>query len=219
MTATDLAGNTQDVAGTLTVEPLVNPNAPVVTLLCPTTDGGRVLAGADAPIRFSLEDDDTIERYELWVDGVQHGDPADVLASTFETTALWPVPADAVPGQAFRFEIRAVDVATNVGSATVTLTVPTGTVLSGDQSLDVPFTGQHLTLGAGTYTATVDLEAASLELLPGAVLTTPTLRPLTIMTPGDVVLSCDASVDASARSIHLEFNERFTSSELYTHDF
>ncbi|WP_066818980.1 DUF6878 family protein [Frigidibacter mobilis] len=25
--------------------------------------------------------------------------------------------------------------------------------------------------------------------------------------------------DASARSIHLEFNERFTSSELYTHDF
>ena len=25
--------------------------------------------------------------------------------------------------------------------------------------------------------------------------------------------------DAAARSIHLEFNERFTSSELYTHDF
>ena len=25
--------------------------------------------------------------------------------------------------------------------------------------------------------------------------------------------------DASARTIHLEFNERFTSSELYTHDF
>lgn len=25
--------------------------------------------------------------------------------------------------------------------------------------------------------------------------------------------------DARARSIHLEFNERFTSSELYTHDF
>ena len=26
-------------------------------------------------------------------------------------------------------------------------------------------------------------------------------------------------IDARARSIHLEFNERFTSSELYTHDF
>ena len=25
--------------------------------------------------------------------------------------------------------------------------------------------------------------------------------------------------DASARTVHLEFNERFTSSELYTHDF
>jgi hypothetical protein len=26
-------------------------------------------------------------------------------------------------------------------------------------------------------------------------------------------------IDARARAIHLEFNERFTSSELYTHDF
>ena len=26
-------------------------------------------------------------------------------------------------------------------------------------------------------------------------------------------------IDARARTIHLEFNERFTSSELYTHDF
>ncbi|NOZ79276.1 MAG: hypothetical protein GXP48_08910, partial [Acidobacteria bacterium] len=66
LTVTDPAGNTSSATGTFTVEPLVNPDAPVVAISCPA-DGDPCLPGVTQTISFSLTDDDKVQSYDVLV--------------------------------------------------------------------------------------------------------------------------------------------------------
>ena len=69
-TATDLSGNRFAASRTIHVQPVIDPNAPVVTLgACPAS-GDLIIPGVALSIPFTVTDDQSIQSYSLVVDGV-----------------------------------------------------------------------------------------------------------------------------------------------------
>ncbi len=203
LTAEDAAGNRAQLEGGVTVHPLVDPNAPKVTILCPR-DGDSITAGVPVSVNFVLEAVTTqnpgnvLQLYQVYVNDTVVATQSGVDRQRLEATYTWTPPADAVLGQDYVVRIEARDYAGNVGSGQVTLTVVAGLVLQGSQTLAASYE-QPLVLGAGTFTAGPSLSAPSLTLLQGATLVSPTLVPLKIQLAGDVRVSCGASIDVSGR--------------------
>ncbi len=194
----DAAGNSLELSDTLSVVPLVNPEAPVVSIPCPQ-DGDLVAAGVATTIDIHLlEDDegDQVQSYSVLVDDVPLVADVPVNAVEVSTSVLWTPPTDALPGQTFAIRVEARDFVGNVGSAAVSLTVVSGTILSGDQDIDATYDGQDLVLAAGTFTATSPLAPASLRVLKGGTLTAPSQTEVRLVIPGDVTVQCGGRISA-----------------------
>jgi len=198
VTAADPAGNVTEVTKVLTVEPSDDAQPPVLGDSCPQ-DGDRVAAGHEWTVRFSATDDRRLETVWLTVDGLTVAESDGVDAATVDAALAWPVPADAAAGTSFALELFARDYGGNVANRTVTVVTPAVAVLSGDRDLDGAVDGTALVLGPGTFTATSPLRPASLELLGGAILTTPVEIPLVVEVAGTVRVACDAVIDVSGR--------------------
>ncbi len=199
LTVTDPAGNAAVQTGNLTVEPLVNPNAPVVAIGCPV-DGDACLPDTQLTVSFSITDDDQIQSYDVLVNGTRVVSGATVDATSINATYDWMPPADAQPGDSFTIRIDARDYAGNLGSTQITLTVPAGTVLTGDQTIDSAYDGEDLVLGPGTYTVDSSLDEltpANMVLVHGAILKTSPLHPLKLTISGKLRVACGAALDAS----------------------
>jgi hypothetical protein len=196
-TAVDLAGNPATVSGSLTVTPVVDPNAPVVAISCPA-NGDGCAPGVGVTVSFSLSDPDRVDFYRVLVDGVP-GSPVTVNATSFQGQVVFTPPAGDPAGAEHLVRIEATDLAGNVGHTQVRLVTVTGVVLSGTQTISTSHSGEALVLAAGTYTATVPLEPGSLTLLQGASLVAPALQPLRVNVAGDLDVGCGASMDVSGR--------------------
>lgn len=194
VTATDLAGNPGTATGTITVSPAQGPEDPVVRFVCPLS-GDHCLPGAEVTVSFTLEDDDEIQHYSIFVDGVPLLEEMPVGTTSLDGQYTWIPPSDAGPGDEFVIRIVARDWNGNQGSASLRLTVPDGTVLTGDQELARPFVGESLVLGSGEFTATTELSPENLILVSGAILTTPVLQPLVVSVAGEVRVQCGAAID------------------------
>lgn len=199
LTAVDTAGNTGVISGALTVEPLVNPEAPVVTIACPL-NGDPCLPGMPVTLTFQITDDDEVDSYDVLVNGTAVLSNQAVNATSVDATFDWTPPVDAQPGDTFTIRIQARDFVPNEGWAELTLVVPEGTVLTGDQTLDSSHGGETLVLGRGTFTVdsgVPELNPDNLVLVQGAELTTTALHPLAIRTPGALRVACGAAIDVT----------------------
>ena len=134
---------------------------------------------------FDDEEDDAVRSYRLLVNDVPYGDQVEVNAPVIETTIDWTVPADAQPGEVFTLRLEATDSFDNTGFAIIQLTVPPGTILTGNQLIDTDHAGEDLVLANGTFTATTALNPTSLTILQGAKLETLNSQPL-VITTGDL---------------------------------
>jgi len=199
LTVTDPAGNSTDETGTITVQPLVNPYAPVVAIGCPV-DGDPCLPDTQLTVSFSITDDDQIQSYDVLVNGAPAVTGVTVDATSIDATYDWTPPTGAQPGDAFTIRIEATDYAGNVGSAQITVTALDGPFLSGDQPITDAHVGETLILGPGIFTIDSNLDELTpdnLILVQGAKLTTSAMHPLAINSTGTVHLACGATLDVT----------------------
>ncbi|NOZ79162.1 MAG: hypothetical protein GXP48_08305, partial [Acidobacteria bacterium] len=115
LTVTDPAGHSTEATGTVTVEPLVNSDAPVVTIGCPA-DGDPALADTQLTVSFTITDDEKIQKYNILVNGTPVLSDVTVNAAELTATYDWTPPADANPGDGFIIRIEASDYAGNTGA-------------------------------------------------------------------------------------------------------
>ncbi len=198
LSAVDRAGNIGTLSGSLTVEPAQGPEDPVVRFLCPQS-GDHVIPGLELAIGFGITDDDEVRHYSVAVDGAPLLEEQPVGAAEWSGEFRWTPPSEAQPGEEFLIRVVARDWNGNLGSASATLRIPTGTVLSGDQELLSSFEGQDLVLGAGEFTATAALGPRTLTLVHGATLTSPVLEPLVIEGVDELVIECSAAIDVTGK--------------------
>jgi hypothetical protein len=196
--AHDPSGNLGTAQRTVTVEPLDNPNAPVVRFACPV-DRRSVIGGLETAVAVTLTDDDDIDTYRVFVDGVPVGDPVAVNQPTLSTDILWIPPYEAEAGTTFVMTVEATDFAGNLGSAAALLEIIEGDVLyEGGTLLGAQTTGRELILAGGEFTADGALMPNSLTLISGATLTTPVGVPLTVLADA-VTVECSARIDATGK--------------------
>ncbi len=200
LTAVDLAGNAETATGEVLVQSQSNPNAPVVAIACPR-DGDGCAPGVALAVSFTLSDADQIRDYSVLVNDTP--DPAaqqvPVNATSFTGAYAFAAPAGSAPGSTFSIRIEARDYADNLGQTTLTLAVPEGLILTGDQTLDASRNGQGLVLAAGTFTATSPLDLPSLVLLKGASLVSPTGQSLVLGVTSELHVACGGAIDVSSR--------------------
>ncbi|MEM9597922.1 MAG: carboxypeptidase regulatory-like domain-containing protein, partial [Acidobacteriota bacterium] len=165
--AVDVFGNNASAERGIWVEPLDNAAPPTVTAGCPAV-ADLVAPGVALVVSFVAADDMAVESAWLRVDGevVDRLTPVD-LPST-EVALTWTPPADAAPGRVFSAALEARDFAGNVITVPMTLGVPNGRLLVGDQALDL--SGEATFLAAGRFDLASTLSLPSLVLLQGAEL-------------------------------------------------
>jgi hypothetical protein len=198
ITAIDQAGNAGSASGTVSASPAQGPEDPEVSFVCPLS-GDHVAPGLQMTVYFDIEDDDQIQHYSVFVNGEARVENQAVNAISYAGEYQWTPPADAQPGEVFGIRIVARDYNGNEGLASVALSVPTGTLMTGDQELSTDFGGQNLYLAGGAFTATSTLSPQSLTLMHNATLTTPELAMLRIEGVDEVTVECSAAIDVSGR--------------------
>jgi len=195
-TAHDVFGNTTTAARTITVEPLINANAPEIGFTC-FRDGDHVVAGEELVLAIAASDDQAIESYRLFVDGVEYEVRTPINQPQVSSSFTWTPPASAAPGTTFVLRLEARDFAGNVGSQEVTFEVPPA-LLVGDQALTGITAGQDLYLSQGLFTLEGPLELGELVLLQGAELVADAAGAVDLSATGQVRVQCGAAIDATA---------------------
>jgi hypothetical protein len=168
--ATDAYGNVATT--TVTIHVLPNPNTQAPAISTCLVDGDAVAPGIALSVPFTATDDQAVESYDLVVNGQTVTIVVLSGARSVSDAMSWTPPAGSAPGTTFAVRLDAYDFAGNAGSASFTLQVPAGTLLTGDQALPaaVATGGQPLNLAHGKFTVDRPLAVASLTLMQGASL-------------------------------------------------
>ena len=198
MIAVDQAGNTGSTNGILVAAPAQGPEDPVVSFVCPMS-GDHCIPDIQTNVIFTIEDDDQIQHYSVYVDGDPRVENQPVDDISFNGDFGWTPPADAQPGEHFAIRVVARDYNGNEGLASVTLSVPIGTVLTGDQELPADYEGEILYLAHGTFNATSDLSPETLTLMGNATLTSPDVTPLRIEGVNEITIECSSAISVTGR--------------------
>ncbi|HEV7509643.1 MAG TPA: Ig-like domain-containing protein [Thermoanaerobaculia bacterium] len=195
-TATDLSGNRFAAAATIHVQPVVDPNAPVVTLGACPANGDLVTPGVAVTIPFTATDDQSIQSYSLVVDGTTQ-QTVTANQATVSSSFTWTPPANAALGTTFAVRVEARDFGGGVGFATLSLAVPAVAPLTGTQNLTSARNGQALVLGSGTFTVQEPISLASLSLLNGAKVVGLAGQTLSLTVTGATRIQCGGLLDVS----------------------
>ncbi len=196
LSAVDPAGNTGTLEGTLSVIPAQGPDDPVVSFLCPRS-GDYCLPDSEVVFTFAIDDDDEVQYYSILVDGEPVLEEVPLGETSWMGEFLWTPPADATAGDDFVIRIVARDWNGNEGSASAILTVPYGTVLTGERELLVDHLGEDLILGPGTHTAATALRPQNLTLLQGATLISRQAESLILTDLGVLDIRCGGAIDVT----------------------
>ena len=194
--ALDIFGNVTVATRTIFVEPHENSSSPVIDLPCPL-DGSSVAPGVEVELFLSTADDERLERVRLLVDGSIVGSTSPVDQLGLEIVYQWTVPASAAAGTVFAVRVDARDFAGNEAIHEISLVVPDGTILVGDQPLDGAYNSQDLMLADGIFTVTGELNAGELVLGQRAELHGIAGELLHIAVDGILAVQCTSSVDAT----------------------
>lgn len=202
-TARDKAGNTATLDQSFTVAPLANPNAPVVTLQCPTP-GALFPAGYAVPISVGVSDDQAVARVEF------SADPDAIPFATITSApyaATYTVPPALADGTPVTLRIRAYDFANNISEALIPITVVAGDIIPATTTItsdDLSHEGRTVIVSAGTTTISGPHSFARLVVLAGARVThdpttSSTIRSLALTVAGGVYVACNGSIDVTGK--------------------
>jgi hypothetical protein len=195
----DIFGNESTALRTVRIEPRVNANTPQVDAGC-AVNGDAVVPGVDAEFILNASDDEAIERHRFIVDGqvVKETSPVDMPAA--QASFLWRPPANAAAGTSFLVRLEARDFAGNIGFHELTVSVPTGIILKGSQSLGSSRSGQALVVAGGTFLVRDRLPLASVTMLRGTTLSAPDDDPaVELEVAGALRLQCGSTVKPGLR--------------------
>jgi len=193
----DLSGHRLSATHTVTVQPNLNVTPPAVAMAACPADQDLVTPAATVDFAFTATDDDGVASYGLLIDGVEVDGWSGLSQTAVSGVLSWTVPAGASPGTVYQVRVEARDFAGSVGFETRQVRVPTGTLLTGDQSLDGAYDAASLTLGDGVFTVTEPLSLAGLHLAHGATLRGEAEEVLDLTVSGAVTLQCDTSMDVT----------------------
>ncbi|MEM8962621.1 MAG: Ig-like domain-containing protein, partial [Acidobacteriota bacterium] len=194
----DGAGNVFHDQVDVQIEPIFDPTAPMVTLAGCPADGDWVVPDANLTIPFTITDNDSIERYELWVDGVLTDSVLGVAQAEVSSSFSWTVPTSATGGDSFDLEVKAWDYGGASGAAAIQVSVPVASWTTGPATLESSSAdGLDLLLGPGVFTLSEAIAPASIRLLDGASLVPAAGIDLDLTVTGELRVQCGASVDAT----------------------
>jgi hypothetical protein len=206
--ASDPAGHQTTLMRTLTVQPLVNPEAPTIHFTCPS--GGAYLpAGYDALVLEATATDDIgVASVEFF----RAGDPSPFAivapsagtVPTFAASATAP-PLPAVGGQDVQLRARARDASNNFTDTTVTIHVVDAVTLDPSGNNDWPALATQIgVLRTGTLTLDQSRTLGGLIVLRGATITHAPSTPgaeksVNLNVTGSLYVESGASIDVSGR--------------------
>ncbi len=200
LTATDPAGNESILTDHVSVRPRINPDAPVISFVCPM-DGDFCAPGVEHAVSFEMSDPndgDLIQSYTVTVNDVPLVENVPVDQSALSSSFSWTPPTGAQAGERFELAIEARDYAGNVGRATLSEIVAGGVVLVGTQVIDSSYDGLDLVLAGGTMTASVgQLYPASLTILKGTTVIGHAGYKVRFAAPGAIHVQCGAAIDVT----------------------
>jgi hypothetical protein len=213
--AKDYEGNSATPSVNLRIQPINDPNAPVINWVCATT-GAMYPAGYGVHLRvFALGNNNGnsangIQKIEMFVDGSTTPLTATAVsgvANNFEV--IYTIPAAAVAGSVI--SVRAV--ATNQSGlsegVSTSFAVVAGTKITTDTTIaanNTTFENQTLIIQSGTTTIVGQHTFDKLIVLDNAKVThvatdTTTVQRLTFTATSNVFVSCLGTIDASGRGI------------------
>jgi hypothetical protein len=206
VTGKDYEGNATSASVTIRIQPVVDPNGPVISWTCPSSNG-MFPAGYSAKLRvFALGNSvgntaNGIQKIDFYVD-----DAATPLTTTTQISGLpnhyevtYAIPADAVAGRVFT--VRAV--ATNVGGSTegstTNFTIVAGQIITANTTIsatDTTYDNKTVIVQGGTTTIAGPHTFANLIVVGGKV-THSSLQKLELTVSGTTYVACDAAIDTS----------------------
>lgn len=204
--AQDAAGNLTTVERTVRVEPIFDPNRPILDVLCP---GERIVLPPGRGIDLSLQvtDDQGVERVELYL-----GDsPTPLVTRTLPPPSLvlrLDLPASLTPDQELPVRIVARDFAGGRTEKRITVKVISATVFTTSTTVDennFSYEGQSVVVAAGTLTLNGLHNFRDLVVLGGAKVTHPLVatagspKSLDLVLSADAYVACGGQIDVAAR--------------------
>ena len=209
VTAIDYAGNVASVSRTVSVQPLVNPSAPSVVFICPSS-GAMLPAGyAELVLQVQARDDIGVAAVEFY----RHGEavpfatarPAVGTPQEYQAAATAPpLPLVGAPLD-MQFRVRARDASNNFTDAYLTVHVVDATTIDAAGNNDwQALAGTIGVLRSGVLTLDTPRSLGGLIVLRGASITHPPTAPgsehsVDLVVNGPVYIECGASVDVTAR--------------------
>ncbi|HXI13364.1 MAG TPA: carboxypeptidase regulatory-like domain-containing protein, partial [Thermoanaerobaculia bacterium] len=212
VSASDYEGNsTTAPAVTIRIQPLNDPNAPVVSWLCPS-GSPMYPPGYTAKLRIQALGNGTgnaangVQKAELFVDGSASAIAATAVpgvANQYEAT--YTIPLSATGGALFSIRAVVTNVAGGTNDATVNGAIVTGRILTTDTTIgpaDPTYEDQTVIVQSGTTTISGSHRFARLVVLDGVVthpLTSATLIERLDLRAADVYIACAGRIDVSGR--------------------
>jgi hypothetical protein len=205
VTAKDYEGNTAAPSIAIRIQPLNDPNAPVISWAC-STNGALYPAGFAAKLRVNAIGNATgntsngIQKIEMFVNESTSpliATAVSGLPNYYEAT--YTIPAGAVDGTTISVRAVATNVAGSQESTLTTFKVISGRVLSTNTTIaatDTTFDNQTLIVTAGTITITGAHSFTNLVVDGGKVVHT-SMQKLDLNVTGTTYVACGAALDAN----------------------
>jgi hypothetical protein len=215
VTAKDYEGNAATPSVTIRIQPLVDPNAPVINWACPS-GGAMFPAGYSAKLRvFALGNNvgnpsNGIQKIEMFIDDSTTpltATPVSGLPNYYEV--VYPIPSNAVAGSTVSVRTVATNVSGLTEGASTFFTIVAGQTITADKTItaaDHTFDNQVVIVQGGTTTILGAHTFDKLVVLDGAKVTHPatdatTIQRLNITATNGVFISCTGSIDVSQRGL------------------
>jgi len=213
--AKDYEGNPGTQTINIRIQPLNDPNAPVISWSCPTS-GAMFPAGYSAKLRVFALGNSTgnaqngIQKVEMFVDG--SSTPLTATAVTGLTNyyeVAYPIPSAAVVGSTISVRAVATNVAGSTEGASTSFTIVAGQVITADKTItatDTTYDNKVVIVQGGTTTIIGQHTFDKLIVLDGAKVTHPatdvnTIQRLTFTATNGVFVSCAGTIDVTGRGI------------------
>ncbi|HVR44514.1 MAG TPA: Ig-like domain-containing protein [Thermoanaerobaculia bacterium] len=213
ITATDLAGNAGSASVAIRIEPLFDPNAPVVSWACPTA-GALFPPGLPATLRVHALGNDagnpsnSVESVQLFVGGSTTPIAATAVAGMADHwEATITTPAEAVEGESVALRAVVTNLAGSTSAASTSFTTVEGALVTGDLTIDesnaATYEDQTLIVASGTITLVGPRSFARLVVLDGARITHPATTAAAIhrleLEAETLYVACGGAIDATGR--------------------
>jgi hypothetical protein len=206
VTGKDYEGNPGTSSVTIRIQPVVDPNGPVISWTCPSANG-IYPAGFAARLRvFALGNSvgntaNGVQKIDFYVDDattpITTTTPVSGLANHYEVT--YAIPADAAAGRIYSVRAVATNVAGSSEGSTTTFTIVAGSVITANTTIsatDTSYDNLTVIVQSGTTTIAGAHTFANLIVVGGKVTHT-SLQRLDLTVTGTTYVSCDGAIDAS----------------------